>query len=128
MDVDEIDSSTGLPEEEKYFTAIGFGSSIFRTTLGRLVEDSQETFKKELTKQIHEIVEPKDVGINQSKLAVFNKSQRRNETKQTIMALIEPLAELDLKIDNAAYEQYDAQDLFIADFISKLKKAIRQWK
>ena len=50
MDVDEIDSSTGLPEEEKYFTAIGFGSSIFRTTLGRLVEDSQETFKKELTK------------------------------------------------------------------------------
>ena len=44
------------------------------------------------------------------------------------MALIEPLAELDLKIDNAAYEQYDAQDLFIADFISKLKKAIRQWK
>ena len=128
MDVDEIDSTTGMPEEEKYFSAIGFGSALFRQTLSRLVDDSQENFKKELNKQIHEIVQPKDVGVNQSKLAVFNKSQRRNDTKQTIMALIEPLADLDLKLDNTSYEQYDAEDVFIADFISKLKKALRQWK
>lgn len=30
MDVDEIDSTTGMPEEEKYFSAIGFGSALFR--------------------------------------------------------------------------------------------------
>ena len=41
MDVDQLDSHTGLPEEEKYFSAIGFGSALFRTTLQRLVDDSQ---------------------------------------------------------------------------------------
>ena len=44
------------------------------------------------------------------------------------MALVEPLADLDLRLDNTSYEQYDAEDVFIADFISKLKKALRQWK
>ena len=33
MDIDQLDSQTGLPEEEKYFSAIGFGSALFRTTL-----------------------------------------------------------------------------------------------
>ena len=40
MDIDQLDSQTGLPEEEKYFSAIGFGSALFRTTLQRLVDDS----------------------------------------------------------------------------------------
>lgn len=44
MDVDELDMQTGLPEEEKYFNAIGFGSSLFRTTLQRLKDESQSTF------------------------------------------------------------------------------------
>ena len=50
MDLDELDGETGLPEEEQYFSAIGFGSSLFKQTLSRLVDDSQETFKKELSK------------------------------------------------------------------------------
>ena len=31
-------------------------------------------------------------------------------------------------LDNTQYEQYDQDDVFIADFISKAKKALRQWK
>ena len=31
-------------------------------------------------------------------------------------------------LDNATYEQYDAEDVYIADFISKCKKCLRQWK
>ena len=60
-------------------------------------------------------------------MAVF-KSQRKNDTRQTLFTLIEPLGLLDLCLDNTSYEQYDADDVFIADFISKLKKALRQWK
>ena len=56
------------------------------------------------------------------------KSQRKNETRNTLFSLTEPLGELDLMLDNATYEQYDTDDVFIADFISKTKKALRQWK
>ena len=125
MDVDQIDSQTGLPEQEKYFIAIGFGSVLFRTTLQRLT-DSQEIFKQELKRQIHDIVEPKEENQG-GKLAVF-KSQRKNETRSTLYSLAEPLGELDLVLDNATYEQYDTDDVFIADFLNKAKKALRQWK
>lgn len=46
----------------------------------------------------------------------------------TTSTLIEPLGDLSLVIDNAEYERYDNEDVFIADFISKLKKVLRQWK
>ena len=29
MDVDQLDGNTGLPEEQRYFTAIGFGAPLF---------------------------------------------------------------------------------------------------
>ena len=63
-----------------------------------------------------------------NKLGAVFKSQRRNETRSTIFSLVEPLADLDLVLDNATYEQYDAEDVYIADFISKCKKGLRQWK
>jgi len=44
------------------------------------------------------------------------------------LALVGPLGDLALVIDNAEYERYDAEDVFIAEFISKLKKVLRQWK
>lgn len=56
------------------------------------------------------------------------KQQKRNETRNTAFDLIEPLSDLQLVIDNAEYERYDAEDIFIAEFISKSKKALRQWK
>jgi len=62
-----------------------------------------------------------------SKLAVF-KSQRKNDTRTTVFSLIEPLSDVRLVIDNAEYERYDAEDVFIAEFISKSKKVLRQWK
>ena len=68
-----------------------------------------------------------DAAKGTSKLTVF-KSQRKNETRQTTFALVEPLRSLSLLIDNAEYERYDAEDVFIAEFISKLKKVLRQWK
>ena len=74
------------------------------------------------------IVQPsKEVGPlgATSKLAVFNKSQRKNETRQTVVSLVEPLGNLELVLDNASYERYDTEDIFIADFISKTKKALR---
>ena len=40
MDVDQLDSDTGLPQEEKYFVAIGFGSQLFKATLHRLQDES----------------------------------------------------------------------------------------
>lgn len=43
-------------------------------------------------------------------------------------SIVEPLGDLDLNLDNAAYESYDREDEFIAEFIKQSKKAVRQWK
>lgn len=59
-----------------------------------------------------------------SKLGMF-KSQKRNDTRSTLFELVEPLGDLDLALDNETYERYDAEDTFIADFISKAKKVLR---
>jgi len=40
MDVEQLDGATGLPAEEKYFAAIGFGKILFQTTLQRLKDES----------------------------------------------------------------------------------------
>ena len=129
MDVDQLDCETGLPEEQRYFVAIGFGSPLFQTTLQRLKDESQRALKDELNKYVREIVAPMttDASQNNTKLNVFKK-ERKNETLQTTLALVDPLSDLNLVIDNAEYERYDAEDVFIAEFIGKLKKVLRQWK
>ena len=76
---------------------------------------------------MHGIVFPASDDSQNSKLAVF-KSQRRNETRSTVFDLVEPLGDLELVIDNAEYERYDAEDVFVGEFISKSKKVLRQWK
>lgn len=78
-----------------------------------------------MKKQINWLVQPPQQGSAQ--LAVF-KSQRKNETRNTLFSLVEPLGELELMIDNQRYEEYDSEDVFIADFITKTKKALRGWK
>ena len=42
--------------------------------------------------------------------------------------LIEPLGDIDLVLDNAAYEQYDQENTFIGDFVKHANKAVRQFK
>ena len=56
------------------------------------------------------------------------KFQRRNESKQTLFSIVEPLGDLDLNLDNESYESYNREDAFIAEFLKQSKKAIRQWK
>ena len=43
-------------------------------------------------------------------------------------SFVEPLGDLDLNLDNAAYEQYDQEHTFISEFIKQSNKAVRQWK
>ena len=80
-----------------------------------------------MSKQIHDLVNSSTTTDKLMASSAF-KFQRRNESKQTLLSIVEPLRDLDLNLDHAAYEQYDQDDTFIAEFIKQSKKAVRQWK
>lgn len=46
----------------------------------------------------------------------------------TIKALIQPFADLDLRLDNLKYEKFDKENVFVATFSKQAQKVIKQWK
>ena len=53
---------------------------------------------------------------------------RSNASRQTLFSIVEPLGDLDLNLDNEAYDSYEKENAFIAEFIKQSNKAVRQWK
>ena len=99
---------------------------MFKHTLERLAE-SQNTIREAVGTQVHDLVYS-STNTDKSMATSAFKFQRRNESRQTLHSIVEPLGDLDLNLDNAAYESYDREDEFIAEFIKQSKKAVRQWK
>ena len=99
-------------DQESYLKMLGFNPGMFISTADS-IDQIKTKARKLLEKQIRDVL--------------FGEEDQ-NQSKVTIKALIQPFAELDLRLDNLKYEKFDKENVFVANFTKQATKVFKQWK